>query len=83
MLACVIYEGKMAIKCKSSNGKDVGEDAYIYVDISSCRIKPSRLLFDFYSIDMENGPYEVKNLKKNSNIKRRQRRISHFMGSPL
>ena len=49
---------------QSSNGKYVGEDVYVYVDISSCRIKPSRLLFDFYSIDMENGPYEVKNLKE-------------------
>ncbi|XP_018465744.2 uncharacterized protein LOC108837175 [Raphanus sativus] len=76
MVACVMFQGKMVIKCKSSNGTDVGNDGYIYVDPevyfieiassrkryheSSCRIKPTPLLFDFYSLDMDTGPHGVK-----------------------
>lgn len=76
MLACVKYEGKIAIQCKSSNGEHVGNDGYLYVSTdvmfievassrkenrqATCRIKPSYLLYDFYSIDMDDGPCGVK-----------------------
>ncbi|KAF3486693.1 hypothetical protein F2Q69_00056721 [Brassica cretica] len=76
MLDCVKYQDKMAIKCKSSNEEDIGVDGYIYVDphvmfieVGSsrkkkheykCRIRPTHLLFDFYSIDMEEGVREAR-----------------------
>lgn len=76
MLACIQHEGKIAIQCKSSNGRDLGNDGYIYVSTevmfievassrkhkhqSTCMIKPSYLLYDFYSIDMDDGVCGVK-----------------------
>ncbi|KAG2263817.1 hypothetical protein Bca52824_070896 [Brassica carinata] len=86
MLDCVKYQDKMAIKCKSSNEEDIGVDGYIYVDphvmfieVGSsrkkkheykCRIRPTHLLFDFYSIDMEEGTHGKMAIKcKSSNGK--------------
>ncbi|CAF2020547.1 unnamed protein product [Brassica oleracea] len=91
MLDCVKYQDKMAIKCKSSNEEDIGVDGYIYVDphvmfieVGSsrkkkheykCRIRPTHLLFDFYSIDMEEGTHGVKFSEQEFNRQMKENRF--------
>ncbi|CAH8391351.1 unnamed protein product [Eruca vesicaria subsp. sativa] len=82
MLDCLLVDGEMVIRCKSSNGGRDGVSGYIYVSLEVmfllagkddgifCFKKPQYLLSDFFSIGMETGPLGLQ-FKEMPNRKKR------------
>ncbi|CAA7042192.1 unnamed protein product [Microthlaspi erraticum] len=76
MLSYCDIDGKKAIRCKMSNGDHTANGGYIHVSPAvmlidagsarkksnsfTCWEKPTHLLYDFYSVEMEPGEYGVK-----------------------
>ncbi|CAN6887890.1 unnamed protein product [Brassica oleracea] len=86
MLDCVLMDGEMVVRCKSSNGERIGVLGYIFVslevmfllagkdDSRFCFKEPQYLINGFFSIGMDTGPlglqFREKPNRKKRNLKK-------------